>query len=215
MSRLPPPLLALLVAAAAPALAQDPSVAAPEPPMARASSEPAVPARAQPRDFAGELAACRSISALAGLTVTGWEVRVGLGGRQGKVAATAMRLPWFDSLTWLVSAGLSRGRTPAGLEVRGLQLGLGLRAQRSRFTVGIDSHWVQLEVPRVSTGGAIRAAGARVGLLGAFDLLRLGEQGAFMAFIDGTGELYGASIFGDSGQHNSQFAAHGGLALRW
>jgi hypothetical protein len=208
--------LLLLVALAATVGAEEP------PPTPPPESEPALPAPAPSwtasNTFTGELVAVGTISTLAELKLTGWEVRIGLGGRQGKAAPAALGLTSFDQATWLIIVGLSRTHTVTGLEVRGLRLGVGVRLQAGRFTLGADTHLAQLDVPRVSTSGTLSAAGAGIGLVISLDLVQFGERAAVMLFADVTGDLYGVSIFqtgGGGGDHNSQFGAHGGLALRW
>jgi hypothetical protein len=168
--------------------------------------------------FTGELVLVGAVGTLAELRLTGWEVRLGLGGRQDPKVANFLRLQGFDQATWLIIVGLSRTHTSTGLEVRGLRLGVGVRLQAGRFTLGADTHLAQLDVPRVSTSGTLSAAGAGIGLVISFDLFRFGEHAAAMLFADVTGDLYGVSIFqtgGGGGDHNSQFGANGGLALRW
>lgn len=196
-------LLALLVTAAAP-------VRADQQPTPAAAPAPG-PERYQV--FAGELAAGGTIGSLANLTLTGWEVRLGLGGRQPVPQPMSARASWLESVTWLITAGLSRSHTPAGLEVRGLRLGLGARAQGGRLTIGADAEWVQVEIPRVSTGGRLLAQGVGARLLGALDLLQLGPGRALMAYLDGTLDAYGPLL--NSGTHNTQLGLHGGIALRW
>jgi hypothetical protein len=200
--RLALPLLALLVGATWPAGAEEP----PTPPAATAPGPYHL--------FAGEVAAGRSVSSLASVTLTGWDFRLGVGGRQPAPKRFLFRADWLDSVTWLITGGLSRTRTPAGLQARGLRLGLGTRAQGGRFTLGADAEWVQVEIPRVSTGGRLLAQGIGVRLLGAFDLLQLAPGRSVMAYLEGQLDTYTPSFF-SGGKNNTQPALLGGVALRW
>jgi hypothetical protein len=212
MRRLAPPLLALLVAVAAPASAEE------GPASAEAAPTPVGAQKAGERDaahlFAGEVAVGGAAGSVASLGLTGWDLRLALGGRQYGVPR-AMHLPGFDSGTWLIMAGISRSQTAAGLHARGLRLGIGVRLQSGRLTVGLDTEWIQLEVRRVSTGGTLRGGGTGLRLLGALDLIRLGGERAVQAYLEGTVDTFGLIAFGGGGDHTYLPAIHGGIALRW
>jgi hypothetical protein len=184
----------------------------------------AVPARAEAPSapeathvLAGEVDVGGGLTWLGGdastsssLQVRSWDLRLGLGGRQRGAALAPLGDPPGDSATWLITAALSRGHTPAGLDVNGLRLGVGARYLHQRWTLGGDVELVKLEVGRISTGGTLRATGLGVRVLGALDLLRLGRDRAVLLYLDGTlDELdpWGAKDFVP--------ALHAGLSVRW
>jgi hypothetical protein len=184
----------------------------------------AVPARAEEPSapetthvLAGEVAVGGGLTWLGGdastsgsLQVRSWDLRLGVGGRQRGASLAPLGAPPGDSATWLITAALSRGHTPAGLEVSGLRLGMGARYGHQRWTLGGDVELVKLEVRRVSTGGTLAATGLGVRLLGALDLLRFGADRAVLIYLDGAlDELdpWGAKDFLP--------ALHAGLSVRW
>jgi len=186
------PLLALLLAAGAPAHAE----------------EAATPGSVHA--FAGEVSTGGSLCSLHGLRLVGWDLRLALGGRQSAEAAFRGRLPAQDNATWLVTAGLFQGHTPAGLRAGGLRLGAGVRYRSGRLTAGIDTEWVRLAVARASAGGELRATGIGVRLLGALDVVRLGGDVAALAYLAAT-----LDEFDPLGGQDILPALQGGVALRW